>query len=302
MKLARLIACAALVAVAAAVPAQAAPIIGIGEQSPKVFTDPLFTGLRLHHVRAVVSWDGLHRRWERNQLDTYMAAARAAHVKVLLGFARARSRARKWMLPSVKRFAHEFGLFRARYPWVHEYLTWNEANICGQPTCHKPELAARYYNAIRKRCRKCTIVAADVLDARSMPAWIKRFRRVAKGRKIIWGIHNYIDANRFYTRGTRSLLRTVRGKVWFTETGGLVVRRNHSKIVFPGSIKHAAQATRFIFRLAALSHRVKRIYFYHWFPATAKRARWDSALVNRNDTPRPAYKVLRAWIRHHHAS
>lgn len=302
MRALRLVACAALAAVAVAMPAHAAPVIGIGEQSPRVFADPLFKRLEVRHVRVVVSWDALHRRWERNQLDTYLAAARAAHVKVLLGFGHSRSdsRKRRKKLPSVGRFAREFRHFRARYPWVREYLTWNEANICGQPTCHRPARAALYYNAIRKRCRKCTIVAADVLDASTMPAWIRRFRRVAKGRKIIWGIHNYIDANRFYTRGTRSLLRTVKGKVWFTETGGLVVRRNHSKIAFPGSVKHAARATRFVFKLAALSRRVKRIYFYHWFPAKGKRPTWDSALVNRNDTPRPAYKVLRAWIRHHH--
>ena len=50
---------------------------------------------------------------------------------------------------------------------------------------------------------------------------------------MIWGLHNYIDANRFRTRGTRALLRAVKGDVWFTETGGLVVRRNGSTVEFP---------------------------------------------------------------------
>ena len=41
-----------------------------------------------------------------------------------------------------------------------------------------------------------------------------------------------------------------KGKIWFTETGGLVVRRNGSRIAFPGNKKHAAKATKQVFKLA----------------------------------------------------
>ena len=76
-----------------------------------------------------------------------------------------------------------------------------------------------------------------MLDGTKMPAWVKRFQKaVGKNRKVIWGLHNYIDANRFRTRGTRALLKAVKGDVWFTETGGLVMRRNGSTIAFPGSV------------------------------------------------------------------
>ena len=113
---------------------------------------------------------------------------------------------------------------------------------------------------------------------------------------MIWGLHNYIDANRFRTRGTRALLKAVKGDVWFTETGGLVMRRNGSTVTFPGSTRHAARATSYVFRLAALSSRVKRVYFYHWSPAPTPRPTWDSALVDSHDRPRPAYEVLRKWL------
>ena len=43
--------------------------------------------------------------------------------------------------------------FRERYPWVRDYLTWNEANHCSQPTCRNPKRAAQYYLALRKHCR-----------------------------------------------------------------------------------------------------------------------------------------------------
>jgi hypothetical protein len=180
---------------------------------------------------------------------------------------------------------------------VHEFLTWNEANHCSQPTCRRPDVAARYYNALRGACRGCTIVAADVLDTSKMPAWIRAFRRRAKGRHLIWGLHNYIDANRFRTRGTLSLLRTVKGTVWFTETGGLVERNNGSPIEFPQNKWHAARATRWVFqRLARLSPRVRRVYLYQWSPA-GPGSTWDSALVGAAGQPRPAYQVLEEHLR-----
>jgi hypothetical protein len=131
-----------------------------------------------------------------------------------------------------------------------------------------------------------------------MKPWVKKLWRHARHDKMIWGLHNYIDANRFRTSGTRQLIKITRkGKIWFTETGGLVVRRNKSRIAFPGNKKHAAKATKQVFRLARLSPRVRRIYLYHWMPSTAKLPSWDSALVDPRGKPRPAYAVVRRFIR-----
>jgi hypothetical protein len=297
---AALLAVAALVAVAvpAGIAAARLPQVGIGEQKPGMFASPLWRALHVSDARVVVSWDGLHRRWERGELDAYMAAARAAGARVLLSLAASRAH-HDGTLPSVARYAHEFRRLRARYPWVRDYVVWNEANHCGGASCRHPEQIARYYNAVRGLCRGCRIVGADVLDTSKMVEWIRRFRRVARGRQLIWGLHNYIDANRFYARGTLRLLRAVRGPVWFTETGGLVFRRNGSHIAFPGSIHHAAQATRWVFHLAALSPRVRRVYFYDWAPSTRPHPTWDSALVDKRGRARPAYRALARWLRAH---
>jgi hypothetical protein len=75
------------------------------------------------------------------------------------------------------------------------------------------------------------------------------------------------------------------------------VRRNGSRIAFPGNKKHAAKATKQVFRLARLSPRVRRIYIYHYMPSTKKRPSWDSALVDPRGNPRPAYNVLKSYIR-----
>jgi hypothetical protein len=299
-----LLACLLAAAVAApAVQAKKAPpvpIVGIGEQSPEMFANPHFQELRVKHVRVITAWDSLRHRWSRRDLDSYMHAAHAAGVRVLLGFGHSRSPKRKVRryVPSVKVFLREFLKYKKRYPWVKDWLTWNEANHCGEPTCHKPRRVARFYNNIRHNCYRCNVVAGDVLDTPTMVPWVREFRKTARKDKLIWGLHNYIDANRFRTSGTRALLKAApRGQIWFTETGGLVVRRNGSKIAFPGNKKHAARATKQVFKLAALSPRVRRIYFYHWQPSKDPLPTWDSALVDPRGEPRPAYNVLKTWIR-----
>ena len=276
------------------------PVIGIGEQNREIFANRYFKALDVQHVRLITAWNSLRVPWQRAELDAYMAAAKAAGARVLLGFGHARSSKRKVRrrVPGVREFTKEFLKYKKRYPFVKDWLTWNEANHCGEPTCHKARRVARFYNNIRHNCYGCSVVAADVLDTPTMPRWVRQFRRTARDDKLIWGLHNYIDANRFRTSGTKALLKAApRGQIWFTETGGLVVRRNGSRIAFPGSKKHAAKATKQVFRLARLSPRVRRIYFYHWQPSRARLPSWDSALVDPRGRPRPAYRVVRSFIR-----
>jgi hypothetical protein len=280
-------------AATAAAPASATPVIGVGEHDARMFSDPHWQALAVRPVRVVVAWDVLLRKGSRTELDHYMTAARAARAEVLVSFGRSRKEGRGWDLPSTARMAQIFQAFRARYPWVTQYVTWNEANHCSQPTCRRPERVAEYYDAMRRRCPRCTIVAADVLDTDAMPAWVARFRSAAKTKRFIWGLHNYVDANRLRTTGTKALLKATKGPVWFTETGGVVWRENaRDRIRFPASVSHAATATRWVFKLAALSPRVKRVYFYNWRPGPT----WDSGLTDAHGRPRPAYDVIRSYL------
>jgi hypothetical protein len=283
--------CATLLAAPGA--AHAAPTIGVGEQHPHMFSDPHWHALALRDVRLIVGWDVLRDASTRGELDTYMTAARRSGARMLVSFGRSRSAARARVVPSVARFSREFRAFRARYPWVRQYVTWNEANHCSQPTCRKPERVAAYFDAMRRACRGCRVVGADVLDTPNMTSWVKRFRKATRARRLIWGLHNYIDANRRRLTGTRALLAATKGEVWFTETGGVVWRLNaRDRIRFPQSVPHAARATKWVFKLAALSPRVKRIYFYNWTPGPT----WDSGLVDAFGRPRPAYDVIRNWL------
>ncbi|HEX2016570.1 MAG TPA: hypothetical protein VGN69_07730 [Solirubrobacteraceae bacterium] len=267
-------------------------LVGIGDQKPAMFSDPRFAALGLRHARLTVAWDAMDSRRQRARLDVWMRHARAAHVAPLVTFDHSWRRGHHRQLPSPGRFGHEFRMLRSRYPWVRDYSTWNEANLCGEPTCHRVALVAAYYRTLRHNCPGCHVLAAELLDLPNMVSWARQFRRAARVDPHFWGLHNYIGANRFSDASTRALLRVTHGQLWFTETGGLVVRRNRSKVHFRQSAAHAANVTRYLFHsLATLSPRITRVYLYEWNALTSRDS-WDSALIGADRRPRPAYAVL----------
>jgi hypothetical protein len=281
---------ALLAALAMAAPASALTI-GIADQKPDMFSDPRFEDSGIQFARRAVAWDSLTSPSQTAALDEWLDAARADHVTPLISFSHSSTDRRQ--LPSPERLLYEFRRFRKRYPWVTEFATWNEANHCGEPTCHRPELVAAYWRKLRIACPTCTILGAEVLDMPNMTSWVKAFRRVSKVQPRYWGLHNYIDANRLRTTGTRRLLKaTGNALIWFTETGGIVSRTNRRKVTFPESASHAAIATRFVFdKLVPLSRRNTRVYLYHWNSEPGPKT-WDSALIGPTGKPRPAFRVL----------
>jgi hypothetical protein len=274
------------------------PLIGIGEQNAGFFQDKRWKALDRPHVRLVVAWDALKSGWQTAEVDAWMAAAARAKAKPLITFSHSRlGRRREKYLPTRDEFASAFRAFRRRYPRQRLFQVWNEANHGTQPTFRRPDRAARYYDALKRNCPRCTVAAPSVLDMNNMLSWIKRFRRVARRKVTIWSIHNHIDANRFRTVGTRKLLRHTKGQVWFTETGGIVNRYIDGRRRKQYNRRNAANATKQVFRLARLSRRVKRVYFYHWVAPPERRPRWDSAFVTAKGRPRPALSVLRSELR-----
>jgi hypothetical protein len=264
-----------------------APIVGIAEQHPDLFLDPLFAQAGLTHSRLLVGWNGIYDDNQRAQMDAYLTTAHALNIDVLVTFGNSRANGRD--RPTPASFVQAFRTVRQRYPWVTEFATWNEPNIQGG----KPEITALYWRALRHECPSCTILAADMVDTASMKGWIKRFRKAARKEPKYWGLHNYVDANQFRATGTRGILQATKGEVWLTETGGVVERNNGSSIAFATGVDHAADAVRFIFnRLVPLSPRIRRVYLYNW-RANPGPSTWDSALTNADGTPRPAYQALR---------
>lgn len=270
--------------------------VGMGDQKASMFADPLFRDLGLKHVRLVISWEAvLKTNWERDELDAWMYAARAAGQEPLVAFQVSRTRPR--YLPSMREFDHAFTAFRQRYPWVTVFTPWNEANFRSQPTAGYPQQAANFYNVMRARCPECRVVAADVLDADNLASWIRTFRRHANGDPQLWGLHNYHEVNGSGRgSGLAGMLREVPGEVWLTETGGLVyqVSTATGTVRWPYDEARAARATAKVFQVARENPRVGRVYLYHWSAIAGEY--WDSGLVGPDGRPRPALNVLRAEL------
>jgi hypothetical protein len=294
----RLVLITTLLVLGLAGPASAKLSVGIGEQNFNFFYDPRWQALDAPDVRYVMPWDALRVKDDRAHLDSYMWWARQMNARVLVTFGHSRRRGRELKAPTRLQLIREFRNLRRRYPELRLFQVWNEANHGTQPTFTKPGLAAKYYNAMRRTCPDCTVTAPSVLDAPNMTWWIQRFKRKARYRVRIWAIHNHIDANRHRTSGTREMLRITRGKLWFTETGGIVNRWIDGRRRRQYNQKNAVRAIRNIFKLARINRkRITRIYLYHWMAPKQRRPRWDSALVGRRGETRPSLRTFRAQLR-----
>src|SRR3954462_6755643 len=221
-----LLAVVALTALARAPAPQARVAVGIADNKSDMFTDPRFAALHVRYARVMVPYDAMHDARLRTWLDGWMAGARASGVKPLVTFDR--SSRRTSHNPSAAQMATSLKDVRRRYPFVKEFATWNEANIN-----KRPETVARWWTAMRKACPSCTVLGADLLDRNNVGTWARRFVTAARRTPKVWGLHNYVDANLGRTSGTRRLLGSVKGAVWFTETGGVGSRPHGSGPHFP---------------------------------------------------------------------
>ena len=272
-------------------------VVGIGDQNGHFFDDARFHALHIKHARLLVPWDAHKYEWQVERVDRWLTAARRAGVVPLIVFDKSVTQQYKTMLPSAEDFAETIAAFRARYPWVREFATWNEPNICVQPTCEHPERVAAYYDVLRARCADCRVLAASILGVSGMRPWVKRFLAAAHSTPRYWGLHNYIDVNGYNRSTTRKLLQLVKGQVWITETAGLVSWRVDRDLPFRTSATHARFALDWLFDwLLPAERRVTRVYLYQWDYAPGSP--WDSALIDSRGKSRPAFAVLRHAIRH----
>ena len=281
---------AAALPAAAAAQAQPEVTVGIAEPSPDLFEDGRFLDTGIRHARVLVPYDVVRAGgWPLAVADLWLERAARDGVQPLVSFGHSMTRRRQMRLPKVREYAARVAEFRARYPWVREFSTWNEANHKGtQPTGRHPRRTAMFYRALKRQCADCTVVAVEILLTHSWKTWrwIRRFRERAGRGPHIFGLHNYPDVTRERSLNTRLFLRRVpKAEVWLTETGGVVRFRGwrHDEA-------RAARAVRHVFRMASAFPRVRRVYLYNW--RADGNPRWDSGLISSEGTERRAYWEL----------
>lgn len=272
---------------------QAKLAIGFADQKPSMFLDQRFVDLGARHARLNVPWDVLQEPGTLANVDTWMAGARRRGIAPLITVDRSRRPGMQSRNPSAGVLATQVRKWRQRWSGqVRQISSWNEGNIN-----KSPKLVAQWYLAIRKACPGCTVLGADLVDRKNAVSWAKRFIKAAKRTPAVWGFHNYVDSNNFKTTNTRAFLKAIKGRVWLTETGGVLDRARPS-VKFSGTgPAHAANATEFLLKkIAPLDpKRIQRVYLYSWSTAP-NDVTWDSGLIGPDGTERPALRVVRCFL------
>jgi hypothetical protein len=284
--------------------AGAKPRIGVSDQNLSMFSNPLFAPLGIKYVRYILPYD---IALEPDSLasvafDQWLAAAQASHTQVMVAFehsARDNCPHEPCTKPSEPAYQKAIKAFRAKYPTIRLLTPWNEANAPTQPTYRDPVMAVQYFKIVKRLCRGCTIVAADVLDNSILSRWIGTFASVAESQRLrprLWGLHNWGDVNHFQTDGIRTVLDATRGAVWLTETGGIVsFQTADGRQNFHPSSARASKAMRYLFRkIVPISKRIKRIYIYNWLSQPTNR--WDTGLLDHAGHPRGMYRIVEKYI------
>jgi hypothetical protein len=271
--------------------------VGISEQGTVMFADPRFRELGVTTARLVVPWDAI---WtERDRVGEWLRGASIVGVEPFVAFDHAREDrcpSAPCALPSVAAYESAVRAFVAAFPQVHAITPWNEPNHAAEPTAGRPDRAADYYNAARRACATCTLVAGDVIDGQGMLGWLATYRDGLDEAPAVWGLHDYYDTTYFRTSGLQDFMRVVDGEIWLTETGGIVgLRTRDGQVSQPRDELRARASVSFGFEEArAFSGRVARMYLYQW-QANA-HDRFDAGLVRADGSARPALDVVRAQL------
>jgi hypothetical protein len=314
-----LVACALALALPST--ASAAFTVGISENQPSMFSDPIFGGVGFKQARVIVGYDVAldPASAEFGRINQYLTSAQALGIEPLVSFQHTRGDTSKCdqkknfgkgicKLPSQKAYEKAMKAFFAAFPTAKVISPWNEVNHFTQPTSRSPASAAKFTNTVAKLCPTCKIVVADILDQADNPAaknptfnatakYVKTFRKSLKVKRGICGIHNYSDVNRFRSTGTAAIMKALGCKeYWLTETGGLYKFGSFwSKKTYNGCKTASScqlKATKYMFTQAKKYKTIKRLYVYTWFGDVTPR--FDAGLV-AGGKARPALAEIRKY-------
>jgi hypothetical protein len=274
-------------------------LTGIADNNPAIFASPHWTRLKTRIVRYVAPYDAVTRRKTLAAATAFIRAAEAAHQEVLVAFYH--SNRTPTVMPSVGTYQHDVQKFVKRFARIRRYESWDESNRGNVPhafSSPSAPLAARYYQALIRVCRKCTVIGLDMLDGQYLqPAltYISEFRgEIGKLKTLmprVWGLHNYVDLNHYEDWRTRQLVKVLGGEVWLTETGGIVKFANVFSNDHGKGLTRAAGVLKYMFRVASAIPGIKRLYIYNW-TGSPPNSRWDSGLTNRHLQPRIGWLIV----------
>jgi len=279
--------------------AAASYAVGVGNESAKMFRNQQYLQLNTKIVRYIAPYDAVAHRYSLDQAITFIQGAEANHQQVLVAFYH--SEYTPTVLPSVAQYQRDVQKFVKIFRHVKQYQSWDEANRGNIPhvlASPSAVAAAKYYQALIRVCKGCTVLGLDVLDAQNIGptlTYISEFKqeisRLETVMPKIWGLHNYSDVNRLESWRTRDLVSALGGQVWLTETGGIVQFGGEFPNRNGSGLTRAAKVIKYMFALAGAIPQVKRLYVYDWTGGVGT-TRFDAGLTNTHEQPRPGYVVV----------
>jgi hypothetical protein len=295
-----------IAAAMAASSASATLLAGISDENGAMFTNPYFLALGVKTSRYITNYDAALK--DPTQTTAWIDAARAAGEQVVIAFNPGYGNNcpdQPCSLPSASQYTKAFKAFHALYPSVRIYQPWNEVNSTTQPTWTKPQAVVTYYSIVKKYCKGCTVLGADIEDLvtphqADYVVYIKKlladFKKAHVATPQVWGIHNYEDVNYFHSTNTAAMLKLLPGKIWLTETGGLnFFETGGLQVLLPANLARQDKATNWMMKLALrYPKRIARLYIYNFFNGgpDGPTDRFDSSLLGAGGAPRTAWYAL----------
>jgi hypothetical protein len=274
-------------------------LVGIGDEQPEMFGNPLWQQLHVRIARYIAPYDAAVHPDSLARARAWIAGAEAQHVQILVAFYHSEHTPTR--LPGVAQYKHDVQKFVKLFPHVKQYQSWDEANRGnerGAFSSPSAVAAAKYYQGLLRVCKGCTVIGLDVLDQNNIGptlAYISAFKREIGRLKTvmprIWGLHDYSDVNRLQSWRTREIARALPGQIWLTETGGIVQFGGAFPNRHGSGLARASKVIRYTLALASSIPRIKRLYLYDWTGGTG-RTRFDAGLMDNHFHPRPGYVEL----------
>lgn len=277
--------------------------VGIGDQSPAMFSDPNWQQLDLTRSRYFIRWDAMKYESLYKAAGSWVYQAKKRGVTPAFFITTNNYAYKEATLPSTNTYDQQIrkmiSYFKGR--GVKEWGTWNEANHKSEPTWDNPERLAQYFHIMRKRCSGCTVVGLDVLDQDGVETYISKFFDALSSsdreKVTVAGIHNYPDDNYFRTSGTSAIIKAVHKKksdvkFWITEGGGIV----NFPPNFDCDEHEAAKAVTQTFKVArTFDRQVTRLYAYNWTGNSCQG--FDTGLTRADGTLREGYTSFQKQLK-----
>ncbi len=236
---------------------------GLSDYEPSTFSDPRVGELGVHLARDVVPWNVALDKRDLAQVTAWLDAVKHAyHIIPLITFQHADNND---PAPSPAQFLKAFLRVPQAVPLGERVRPLGRGHP--RDAAHRPPpwLAAEYYNALAANCRGCEITAPDILDSDgNVEAWVGSVPRTRPPISEDLALQPLQQRQHRQSRADRKLPRG-------DARAGVVQRDRRSRVVAlqrqadrPRRSVSRRRVAENIFRLAKLSPRITRIYYYHW--------------------------------------